>query len=244
MATLTIPKGNPETHDQQVVDIASSPSELPATINLGLTEEVRYVALLTLGQLYLEQQEFDRAKTVLIQAMARPPSEPDALASLLFRLGRAYQGGDLADLDEAISLYSQVLDIEPRSVDAYNNRAVAYLDRGRDGDVDRAVADLTRAVAIRPGRAATYLNRAVAFMDRGRDGDLDQAVADLSEALAIDSKYTHAYVNRAVAYVDRGGVRRPGPGARRPGGGHRDRAGACLRIPQSGQRPRGPQRGR
>ena len=204
MATLTIPKGHPEPHDQQVVDIASSPSELPATINLGLTEEVRYVALLTLGQLYLEQQEFDRAKTVLIQAMARPPSEPDALASLLFRLGRAYQGGDLADLDEAISLYSQVLDIEPRSVDAYNNRAVAYLDRGRDGDADRALADLTRAVTISPGRAATYLNRAVAYMDRGRDGDLDQAVADLSEALEIDSKYARAYVNRAVVYLDRG----------------------------------------
>ena len=88
VAVFTIPRSQSEPHAQQVVDLASSPSELPATVNVDLTEEVRYAALLTLGQLYLEQGAFDPAKTVLIQAMAQPPSNPDALASLRFRLGR------------------------------------------------------------------------------------------------------------------------------------------------------------
>ena len=206
MAVITIPRGQSQAHDQQVVDLGSSPSELPATINIELTEEVRYVALLTLGQLYLERGAFDRAKSVLIQAMARPPAEPDALASLQFRLGRAYQGGELADLDEAIRLYSQVLGILPESVDAYNSRAVAYLNRGRAGDTDRAFDDLIQALTIRPEHAATYLNRAVAYMERGRDGDLHRAVADLTQAITLRPDYADAYVNRAGVYLDRGAL--------------------------------------
>ncbi len=48
VAYFTMPGNRSEPHDQQVVDLATSPSELPATINVGLAEEVRYAALLTL----------------------------------------------------------------------------------------------------------------------------------------------------------------------------------------------------
>ena len=92
VANLTSPRSQSESHGPQVVDIASSPAELPSAINLGLTSEVRWVALLTLGQLYLEQREFDLAKTVLIQALADPPSDPAALAGLRYRLGRGLPG--------------------------------------------------------------------------------------------------------------------------------------------------------
>ena len=108
-------------------------------------------ALVTLGRLYLEQNEFDKAKTVLILASDPLPSAPAALANLRFLLGRSYLGGDLVDLDEAIWLFTQVLAVQSRSVEALNSRGLAYLDRGRDGDVELAVADLTRAMTIRPG---------------------------------------------------------------------------------------------
>ena len=196
MAVFTIPASHSAEHDQQVVDLAFSPSELSTTINVGLTEEVRYVALLTLGQLYLEQDSFDLAKTVLIRAMDQPPSETDALAALRFWLGRAYQGGDLADLDEAVWLFTQVLAVQPRSVDTYNSRALAYLERDRPGDADLALADLTRAVSIDPERADTYLNRAGAHMMRGGSGDLDRAFEDLERALEIDPDLAVAYIYR------------------------------------------------
>ena len=203
MAVFTIPASHSAEHDQQVVDLAFSPSELSATINVGLIDEVRYVALLTLGQLYLEQESFDLAKTVLIRAMDSPPSETDALATLRFWLGRAYQGGELADLDEAIWLFTQVLAVQPRSVDTYNSRALAYLERDRPGDSDLALADLTRAMSIDPERADTYLNRAVARMERGEDSDLDKAISDLVEAIDIRRDYAAAYVNRAGAHMSR-----------------------------------------
>ncbi len=93
IARFTVPRSRPSLRAQQIVDIASSPGELPATINIGLPNEVRHVALLTLGQLYLELPDFDRAKTVLLRAMDPPPSEPAALANLRFLLVAADPGG-------------------------------------------------------------------------------------------------------------------------------------------------------
>ena len=89
IARFTAPQNHSASRAQQVVDIASSPVEPPATINIGLTEEVRHVALVTLGQIYLERDEYDKAKAVLILASDPPPSERAALANLRFLLGRA-----------------------------------------------------------------------------------------------------------------------------------------------------------
>ncbi len=205
IATFTAPRMLSEPYDEQVVDLASSPSDLPTAINLRLTEEVRYAALLTLGQLYVERGEFDRAKTVLVLAMAQPPSDPEALASLKFRLGRAYQGGKLADLDQAIALFTEVLAVQPHSVDTYNSRALAFLDRGRSGDLDRALDDLNRALDIDSKHIPTRVNLAAVYIERNGAGDLDRAVAGLTEAMAIEPDYPGTYVNRAAAYLGRGG---------------------------------------
>ncbi len=205
IARFTVPSDGAASQAQQVVAIASSPAELPATINIGLTDEVRHVALVTLGQLYLEREEFDTAKSVLARALDPPPSEAAALANLRFLLGRAYLDGDLADFDEAIWLFTQVLAVEPRSVEALNSRGLAYLQRGRPGDAVLGIADLERALDIEPERAATMLNLAVAYLGRGARGDVDRAIISLSEALDMQPDYASAYVNRASAYVTRGG---------------------------------------
>lgn len=204
IARFTVPDSRSEQRDQQVVDIASTPSELPATINIGLTEEVRYVALLTLGQLHLEQGEYDLAKAALIRALTKPPADPSALSNLRFNLGLAYRGGRKADFDIAIWLFSQVLSTDPDSVEAYNSRALTYLDRGERGDVELALDDLERALDIEPDRAATYLNLAVAYIERGGRDDLERAIADLDKALELNSDYASAYVNRSAAYIARG----------------------------------------
>lgn len=204
VATLTIPGRRSAAYGPQVVDIASAPAELPATINLGLTAEVRAMALLTLGQLYLERREFDLAKTALIQALAQPPSDPAALAGLRYRLGLAYLGGALADYDEAIWRFTQVLAAQPRSADSYNSRGLAYLERGRPGDAARAIADFTQAAGLAPPGAFPYHNRAVAYLARGGPGDADRALDDLARAINEDPEAAGALVNRAAAYLKRG----------------------------------------
>ena len=207
MASFTVPPLSQAqaNYGPQVVDISSSPAELPTAINLDLAGEVRSVALMTLGQLYLEQGEHDLAKAALAQALTREPIDADTLAGLRFRLGRAYLGGKYADLDEAVWLFTQVLAVQPRSVDTLNNRALAYLDRGRDGDATLAVEDLSRAIRFDPLRAGAYLNRAVAYLEYEDDAHLERAIADLQQAIEIDPSYSAAYVNRASAYLQRGG---------------------------------------
>ena len=186
-----------------VVDITSSPSDLPATINVGLTNEVRFVALATLGQLYLDQAEFDRAKTLLIRALEPPPADVGALANLRFLLGTAFLGGELADYDESVWLFTQVLAVEPRSVEALNSRALAYLGRDREGDPTLAIEDLNRAVTIRPDRAPTHLNLAAAYIERGTESDVNRAIESLDEAISLQQDYASAYINRAGAYIVR-----------------------------------------
>ncbi len=204
LANLTSTRTESEPFGPQVVDISSSPSDLPTAINIDLTAEVRSVALLTLSQLYLEQEEFDLAKTVLIRALEQPPSDPAALANLRYRLGHAYLGGEYADLDEAIWRFSQVLTVQPRSADTYSSRGLAYLERGRPGDADLAIADLSRAAQLEPSMSGPYFNRAVAYMERGFSGDLDRALRDLQRAIDAESESAGAFVNRAAAYLQRG----------------------------------------
>ena len=186
IARFTAPREQAGAREDGMVDIASSPASLPVTINADFPSEARYVALVTLGRIYLERGEHDLAKSALIQAATRPPSEPDALANLRFLMGRAYRGGDLADFDEAIWLFTQAIAARPTLAEAYLNRGLSYLDRGRDGDADQAVLDLTQALAFDRESAAAYRSRAAAYRERAEPGDEELAAADLAEAARLD----------------------------------------------------------
>ena len=204
LANLTSTPTENESLGPQVVEIATSPSELPTAINLNLTAEVRSVALLTLSQVYLQRGEYEPAKTVLYQALEHPPADPAALANMRYRLGQAYLGGEYADLDEAIWRFTEVLEVQPRSADTYGSRGLAYLERGRPGDEDLAIADLTRASELAPHLSAPYLNRAAAYAARGRLGDLDRALGDLKRAIDAGVEGPGVFVNRAAVYLERG----------------------------------------
>ena len=204
ISRFTAPADRPDDLDQHLVDIPSSPAELTSSINISLVEEVRYIALLTLGQIYLEQKEHDQAKTILVRALAGVPPGDKSLTNIRFLLAQAYLGGRLADLDEAIRLFDQVLAVQPTSVEALNGRGLAYLRRGRNGDTTRAIADLTNARSIEPQRPATELNLAVAYVQRRGAGDINRALGSMGRALEYDPEYAQVFVNRASLYIGRG----------------------------------------
>ena len=206
MANFTVP---PQSEYQvgsnpQVVDISLSPADFPASINEALTGEVSTVALMVLGQLYLERDEHDLAKLALSEAMMQQPVNTDTLVGIKFRLGLAYMGGKYADYDESVWLFTQALAVRPRSVDTLNNRALAYLERDREGDVGLAVDDLTRALGQEPRNAGTYLNRGVAYLRHDDEQNLSRAISDFERAIELDLGYSRAFVNRASAYLERG----------------------------------------
>ena len=204
LARFTTAQMSDGTAGQPVVNIASSPSELPTTINVSLTGAVRHVALVTSGRVYLDQGEHDRAKAVLGRAHDPPPAEPDALADVRYLLGLAYLEGERFDYDESIAMFSLVLEEEPRSVKALNGRAVAYMQRGGDGDIQKAFVDLTRAEFILPDHAETHSNIGIASMMDTERQDADRAVIAFGKAIELAPEDAVSYVNRAGAYIARG----------------------------------------
>lgn len=203
VARFTMPDGLGAGGADQIIDIASTPSELPAAINVGLSGQVQHITLVTLAVYYLEQNDFDMAKTVLIRALGPLLADSAEQSHVLYLLGNAYLGGALRDYDEAIWRFTQVLSSQPWSVEALNGRALGYLGRDRDGDIVHALIDLDRAVSIEPDRPATHLNLAVAFMQRGGIGDKDNALDALNDALSLDDGYAAAYASRAGVYLAR-----------------------------------------
>ncbi len=201
IARFTTGKGLTHTRAQQVVDLASSPEQLSGTINVGLRDEVRYVALSTLARIYLDRGEHDDAKTLLFGALDPGPSDPKARSNLRYLLGLAYLDGRLADFDESIWLFSQVLAAEPQSVEVLNSRGLAYLERGRIGDADRAVEDFNLAVGLQPDHSASRLNLSVAYLERSIDGDTDRAIHSLTRVIEDEPDYAAAFVNRAAAAI-------------------------------------------
>lgn len=79
---------------------------------------------------------------------------------------------------DSITLWSDVLSKYPKSLTAYNNRAIAYTLE--EGDYEKAIEDCSRAIELAPGDSVLYFNRASAYRQKG---DYDKANLDFRQYL-------------------------------------------------------------
>jgi len=98
--------------------------------------------------------------------------------------------------DEAIADYTRVIELSPRSVNAYKNRGLAYYAKGQH---DEAIADYNKALEIDPRLAPAYLNRGATYAAKGQ---YDKAISDLNRALEINPRYAEAYLSKALVYEE------------------------------------------
>jgi tetratricopeptide (TPR) repeat protein/DNA-binding XRE family transcriptional regulator len=201
VARLTTAKPDADSNELRVEKLIASPGDLPTIINGDLPEGIRYLALLTLGQLYIDQGDLARGRVILEQAADRPPSDTTALAGLYFLLGYASQQSEPADLDASIDYYGRVLALRPDNVAAHNNRSLAYLRRGGPDDLTGAVADLTEVATAQPEDVASFINRAAAYLRLGGAENLARAIADCERAIALAPDWPEALFNCGVAHV-------------------------------------------
>ena len=189
---------------QEVADL----QDLSAVINGELPQQVRSLALLTLGQIFISREQVEQAGQALLQAhrslRADPQIDPQTWGTINFYLGIVYNRADPPRPDMAIKAYDEALAARPGLLSARLNRASTYHNRRGPGDMDRALADLERVIEQSPQWAAAYNNRAAILLDLGDEESRNQAEADLAQALELDPTLASAYINRAILRFGRG----------------------------------------
>jgi tetratricopeptide (TPR) repeat protein/DNA-binding XRE family transcriptional regulator len=182
--------------------------ELSAVINTDLPQQVRSLALLALGQLYLNQGDVAQARQLLIQAAgyladdAAVDQKTYALAN--FYVGIADQQSDPPQLEAAIAAYTEALAAWPQMISSRLNRSTAYQTRQHAGDLALALTDANQVIAAVPDWAAAYTNRASIRMRMGGEDNETLALADLDKALDLDPSLAEAYFNRATLRFQQG----------------------------------------
>ena len=128
-------------------------------------------------------------------AVVRPPS-PAAAAAQLFQL--AFQHHQAGNLGEARALYRQVLEAQPKHLDALHlSGVIAY----QSGQHDSAVELIGKAIRINPAVAGFHSNLGAALKELGK---LEPALASLRRAVALDPNLAEAHKNLGLVLKDLG----------------------------------------
>ncbi len=101
-------------------------------------------------------------------------------------------------LNEAESIYRQILAVDPSHVDSLHLLGVMAHEVGR---ADIAVDLIRRAIALRPFHHVAHNNLGNALQDHGQ---LDAAVAAYRQALAVKPSYPEAHYNLGNALLNQG----------------------------------------
>jgi tetratricopeptide (TPR) repeat protein len=92
---------------------------------------------------------------------------------------------------EAIKVFSDLIDMIPGDVEAYNYRGVA---RAYQKDYDGAISDYSTALKLKPEYAEALHNRGFAW---AKKSNLAKALADFSRAIELEPQFLDAYNSKA-----------------------------------------------
>ena len=86
----------------------------------------------------------------------------------------------LGQIDQAIEAYSHAIELKSGYAHAYNNRGVAYTNKG---EFDKAIVNYTKAIDLKPDFASAYNNRGATYAAKG---DYDRAIEDFNKAIDLN----------------------------------------------------------
>jgi tetratricopeptide (TPR) repeat protein len=119
------------------------------------------------------------------------------------------QGGGQGGYDNAITEFTNAINLDSSNAQAYHNRGVLYRDKG---EYDSAVSDFNRAVTLDPNNGAVFFSRGKTYLAQG---NYDQAIADFSKAIELglknesnESNISLFYCKRGESYMAQGGYDR------------------------------------
>ena len=108
-----------------------------------------------------------------------PPAKVTALKTADEYISQGKESLTAKQYDQAVTAFSEAINLNPQSIQAYNNRGIAYCNKR---DFDRAIGDFSRTIEIDPKFGKAYNNRAVAYIMKG---EKDKARLDVEKAQSL-----------------------------------------------------------
>ncbi len=97
----------------------------------------------------------------------------------------------------SVALWTDTIEKNPNSNEAYNNRGDYY---NTAGILDKAFEDFTNSARVNPKQPNAFNNLAVIWFKRN---ELDKALIENQRALDLDPEYTQAMSNRGILYYNK-----------------------------------------
>ncbi len=174
-------------------------------LNLGLTAERQRdtTAALNFYQKVMNQEPDNAVALRNLTSLARLREDSVLLEQIIDQYGgNSYEGLlqqgiiclDLHNFTEAITQFTQALDLQPNDPEALLQRGFAYEKAEMFAE---ALADYSAVIKSDPSAEKAYSNRGNVYFKYER---YDQAVADYTQALVLNPTNDVALYNRAVAY--------------------------------------------
>lgn len=112
-------------------------------------------------------------------------------------LSKAREAADRGDMQAGVELFSDVLDADPDSIDAYVGRGRLYLDLG---DYSRAMSDFMTAEDLAPQSPEPQVAIGDLYFARK---DYRKAIDYFNEALNLDKNHAMAHCRRGISHYYR-----------------------------------------
>ena len=145
-------------------------------------------------------EDFTEAIQLKEQLIDSIAENPDRVRRLKKELARTYvYRGDARywkkdESGDAITDYTNAIELDPEYAEAYNYRGIVYLS---NGDVDNAITDYTAAIELYQEFTEAYKDRATAYFV---NSDFGNAITDYTKAIQLDPDDTNIYNYRGLAH--------------------------------------------
>ena len=105
-----------------------------------------------------------------------------------------WKNGKFKDPKKAVDYWSRAIRSKQNTVEAYNNRGLAYHELKQ---YDKAIKDYNQAIRLDPARVAAYNNRGNSYYEKD---EYQLALADFDQSLKRKPDYAKARLNRGLVY--------------------------------------------